>query len=277
MNPDLPRISVVTPSFNQSEFLQATLDSVLSQQYENLEYIVVDGGSTDGTLEILREYEPRLAAVVSEPDLGQTDAINKGFSLASGDLLAWLNSDDTYRPGALRRAAEFMNRNRHVGMVYGNAYYMDEDGREIARYPAARTDHRGLQRGRNTIPQQSMFLRAKLWEMVGPLDPSFFYAMDYDLWYRISALSPIAFQDEYWANFRLHSASKSRTEARRCWPEMMRVHFREGGSRLSVLYAKYLVRRVVEPLMPLRLVYRQWRYRLEAGTEGDARLSGSQL
>lgn len=276
MSPDLPKISIVTPSFNQAEFLRATLDSVLSQGYQNLEYIVVDGGSTDGTREVLTEYEDRLAAWISEPDMGQTDAINKGFSMASGDLYAWLNSDDTYRPGALQRAAEYMSRNRHVGMVYGNAFYIDEAGHEIARYPAAPTDHMGLQRGRNTIPQQAMFFRAKLWEIVGPLDPSFFYAMDYDLWYRVSALTPIAFQDEYWANFRLHSASKSRTEARRCWPEMMRVHFREGGSRLSLLYAKYLVRRVVEPLMPLRLLYRQWLYQIEAVAGSRRRATGSE-
>jgi hypothetical protein len=99
--------------------------------------------------------------------------------------------------------------------------------------------------------------------MVGPLDPSFYYAMDYDLWVRISEVSQIAHEPKPWANFRIHDLSKSRREASRCWPEMMRVHFRDGGSRLSVLYAKYLVRRVVEPIMPLRLNLRRWAFARE--------------
>jgi hypothetical protein len=99
--------------------------------------------------------------------------------------------------------------------------------------------------------------------MVGPLDPTFYYAMDYDLWVRLSAVSPIAYVPRPWAHFRIHDASKSRREAFRCWPEMMKVHFRDGGSRFSILYAKYLVRRVVEPIMPWRLTLRRWRYALE--------------
>jgi hypothetical protein len=148
-------------------------------------------------------------------------------------------------------------------MVYGEAFYVDDAGRPFARYPAGPTDYRGLRRGITTIPQQATFFRARLWRMVGPLDPSFYYAMDYDLWVRLSAVSPIAFVRRPWADFRIHDLSKSRREAFRCWPEMMRVHFRDGGRRLSVLYAKYLVRRVVEPIMPWRLIVRRWRYALE--------------
>lgn len=260
-----PLVSIVTPSYNQAPFLKATLDSVLSQDYPELEYIVVDGGSTDGSGEILAKYENELDAVVSEPDLGQTDAINKGFSLAEGEIFAWLNSDDTYLPGAIREAVDFLQKHPEVGMVYGNAFYMDERGERVARYPAGPTDYRGLRRGVNTIPQQAMFFRSNLWKLVGPLDPSFYYAMDYDLWVRIASLSPIAFHDRYWANFRLHSVSKSMTEANRCWPEMIRVHFRDGGSRFSILYAKYLVRRLVEPLMPLRIKLRRLRFARENG------------
>jgi hypothetical protein len=138
-------------------------------------------------------------------------------------------------------------------MVYGKAYYIDEKSKPVALYPAGQTDYLGLRRGKTTIPQQTMFFRSTLWEMVGPLDSSFYYAMDYDLWTRISAVSPIAFDQEFIANFRLHSASKSLNEANRCWPEMMRVHFRDGGSRLSILNMKYLIRRVVEPIMPWRI------------------------
>jgi glycosyltransferase involved in cell wall biosynthesis len=255
-----PLVSIITPSFNQAEYLEETILSVLGQDYEHIEYIIVDGGSTDGSLDIIERHEDRLSRWISEEDLGQTDAINKGFALASGDVLAWLNSDDTYLPHAVTKAVDFLSENSHVGMVYGKAYYIDEQGEPVALYPAGPTDHQGLRRGINTIPQQTMFFRSVLWKMVGPLDSSFYYAMDYDLWVRISSISPIAFHDEFMANFRLQSASKSMNEARRCWPEMMRVHFRDGGSRFSALYLKYLIRRVVEPIMPWRIRLRRWRF-----------------
>jgi glycosyltransferase involved in cell wall biosynthesis len=268
MSASPPLVTVVTPSFEQAPFLERTLRSVLEQDYPRLEYIVVDGGSRDGSLEILERYSDRLTHWVSEPDLGQTDAINKGFGMARGEILAWLNSDDTYQPGAVSEAVAWLRAHPQVGMVYGQAYYIDEADRVVGRYPAGPTDHRGLRRGVTTIPQQASFFRTDLWRKVGPLDPTFYYAMDYDLWVRISALAPIAFQRRVWANFRLHGASKSLTEAARCWPEMIRVHFRDGGSRFSLLYAKYLVRRLVEPIMPWRLRWRRWAYKAEARLTG---------
>jgi len=268
-----PKVTIVTPSFNQARFLERTITSVLGQDYDNLEYIVIDGGSTDGSLDIIRRYADRLAHWVSEGDLGQADAINKGLAQARGEIVAWLNSDDTYLPGAIAEAVDYLQAHPDVGLVYGKAYYIDEDDRRVADYPAGPTDHRGLRRGVTTIPQQATFFRARLWREVGPLDPTFYYAMDYDLWVRISAAAPIAFHPRPWANFRLHESSKSSNEAYRCWPEMMRVHFRDGGSRFSILYAKYLVRRAVEPLMPLRLRWRRWTYALRArwaGPNADA-------
>jgi len=263
-------VSIVTPSFNQARFLEATLRSVLDQDYPRLEYIVVDGGSTDGSLEIIQRYADRLASWVSEPDKGQTDAVNKGFAFAHGEILAWLNSDDTYLPGAVSEAVRFLGARPEVGMVYGKAFYIDEEGHVVAHYPAARTDYRGLRRGVTTISQQAMFFRSLLWRMVGPLDPTFFYAMDYDLWVRLSAVSPIAFHAVPMANFRLHGTSKSLTAAYRCWPEMMRVHFRDGGSVFSILYAKYLLRRVLEPVMPLRMKWRMLKYSLRSRFEGSS-------
>jgi glycosyltransferase involved in cell wall biosynthesis len=263
MDTQPPLVSIVTPSFNQALYLEATLRSVLEQDYPKIEYIVIDGGSTDGSRAIIERYASRLAYRVSEPDLGQTDAVNKGFSMAQGEVLAWLNSDDTYRPGAISQAVEYLGQHPEIGMVYGQAYYINGDGQVVARYPAGPTDHRGLRRGVTTIPQQATFFRSRLWRMVGPLDPSFYYAMDYDLWVRLSAITPIAYVRKPWANFRLHDSSKSLREAFRCWPEMMRVHFRDGGSRFSVLYAKYLIRRIVEPIMPWRMTLRRWRFALE--------------
>ena len=263
MSSQLPTVSVITPSFNQARFLEKSILSVLEQDYPHLEYIVVDGGSTDGSQDIIERHTDRLAHWISETDLGQTDAINKGFNMARGKILAWLNSDDTYNPGAISEAVEYLTSNPEVGMVYGNAYYIDVEDSRIGRYPARQTSYEGLRRGVNTVCQQSMFFRASLWKVVGPLDPSFYYAMDYDLWVRLAERAPIAFVDRYWANFRLHDDSKSLTAAYRCWPEIMRVHFRDGGGRVSTIYAKYLLRRALEPLMPWRMKLRLAMYNLE--------------
>ncbi len=257
-----PLVSVVTPSFNQAAFLEATMRSVLDQDYPNLEYIVVDGGSTDGSVEVIRRYEERLAYWSSEPDAGQTEAINKGFARARGEILAWLNSDDVYRPGAVAAAVEALRRHPEAGMVYGQADYIGVGGETIGRFPSAPTDLRRLRRGYVHIPQQAAFFRASLWRLVGPLDPSFYFAMDYDLWVRLAALSPIRHIRQVWAAFRLHDDAKTLAAAARCWPEMWRVHRREGGGSLSVLGAKYALRRALEPLIPLRLRTRLWTYRL---------------
>jgi glycosyltransferase involved in cell wall biosynthesis len=241
-------VSIVTPSYNQARYIEATLESVLSQDYPQIEYIVVDGGSSDGSREILERYTSRLAWWVSEPDRGQTDAINKGFARATGEVLAWLNSDDTYNPGAVRAAVEQIQKNPDAAMVYGDASYIDEDGREIGRFPAAQTDYPRLRNGYVHIPQQAAFWRADLWRKVGPLDPSFYFAMDYDLWVRLSALAPLVYvPSRPWANFRLHRDAKTISADDRCWPEMLRVHYRLGGSRLAPIVFKYYLRKLAAP------------------------------
>ncbi len=253
-----PLVTIVTPSYNQAEFLESTILSVIEQDYPRLEYIVVDGGSTDNSLEIIRKYEDRITHWSSEPDAGQTEAINKGFARASGDIFAYLNSDDMYRPGAVREAVEFFSQNAETGMVYGDADYIDEVGITIGKFPAAQTDYRRLRRGYVHIPQQAAFFRAELWDRVGPLDPTFQFAMDYDLWVRIAALKPIQYHRRTWAAFRLHGKAKTMSAAELCWPEMIRVHRRLGGGLFSVIYAKYLVRRLLEPILPYRLSTRLW-------------------
>lgn len=247
-------VSIVTPSYNQARYLEETMRSVLEQDYPHIEYIVVDGGSTDGSREIIEKYADRLAWWVSEKDRGQTDAINKGFARARGDVLAWLNSDDTYQPGAVREAVEFLQRNPQVGLVYGDANYIDEHGRVIGRFPAAQTDYRRLRQGYVHIPQQAAFFRADLWRRVGPLDDSFYFAMDYDLWVRLAREAPIVYYPRLWANFRLHSDAKTIAADDRCWPEMLRVHYRDGGSPFAVIVLKYWIRKLAAP-------YINWRRR----------------
>jgi glycosyltransferase involved in cell wall biosynthesis len=225
----------------------------LDQDYTPIEYLVVDGGSSDGSRGILERYADRLAWWVSEPDAGQTAALNKGFGRAKGEILAWLNSDDVYAPGAVRDAVEYLTTRPEIGMVYGAADYIDASGRRLGRFPAASTDYTRLRRGYVHIPQQAAFFRARLWKMVGPLDSSFHFAMDYDLWLRIAAISPIAFHNRRWAGFRLHPGGKTTARDDLCWPEMLRVHLRLGGSKLSLFYLRYVLRRLLGPVWPLRL------------------------
>ena len=247
-------VSIVTPSFNQARFIEATIRSVLDQDYPEIEYIIVDGGSTDGSEALIRKYADRLSWWVSEPDRGQTDAINKGFARARGDVLAWINSDDTYQPGAVREAVDYLTSHTEAGLVYGDANYIDENGRVIGRFPAAQTDYARLRAGYVHIPQQSAFFRADLWRQVGPLDPSFFFAMDYDLWVRLAALAPVCYHPRLWANFRLHRSAKTISADDRCWPEMLRVHRRLGGSWFAPIVFKYYLRKLASP-------YINWRRR----------------
>lgn len=244
----LPKVSVITPSYNQAAFLEKTIRSVLEQDYPDLEYIIIDGGSDDGSRQIIEKYADRLAYWQSQKDKGQTDAINQGFSRANGEILAWLNSDDVLYPGAIRSAVSYLSQHPEVGMVYGDCDWINAQDKVIGRFPAAQTDLKKLRRGYVHIPQQASFFRAKLWREAGPLDDSFYFAMDYDLWTRLAARSPLLYVKEVWAGFRLHEGAKSIAEDDRCWPEMLRVHYRDGGKKISLFTMKYWLRKILQPL-----------------------------
>jgi hypothetical protein len=169
----------------------------------------------------------------------------------SGEILAWLNSDDTYLPKAVSQAVEFLIKNPGVGMVYGDANLIDNHGETIGKFPARQTDYRLLRRGYVHIPQQSAFFRANLWRKVGPLDPSFHFAMDYDLWVRLSRISTLHYFPSTWANFRLHDEGKTVIADDRCWPEMLRVHRRDSGSWFSWLVFKAKIRPLIYGWLPL--------------------------
>ena len=252
--PNSPLVSIITPSFNQARYLEATIQSVLEQDYPRIEYIIVDGGSSDGSVDVIKKYAGRLAWWVSEQDKGQTDAINKGFNRASGEILAWLNSDDTYNPGAVSAAVKYLTENPDVAMVYADCNYINEQGAVIGKFNSAQTDHRRLREGYVHIPQQTMFFRANYWQELGPLDPSFYFAMDYDLWTRIAARAPIKYlAGQTWANFRIHTSGKTTSADDRCWPEMLRVHYRDGGGFFSIIVAKYYLRKIIGPLWKRRI------------------------
>lgn len=181
------KISVITPSFNQGAYLEETIKSVLLQDYPNIEYIVIDGGSSDESVDIIRKYETKLTYWHSCPDKGQAHAINEGFKIATGEILAWLNADDMYMPGTLHRIADEFNRLPNTDLIYGDCVFIDERGNFI-RYFTECEDYDGqrLLNFSNFIMQPTTFFSCKKLVEVGFLDESFFYAMDYELWCRFT-------------------------------------------------------------------------------------------
>jgi len=205
----LPKISVVTPSFNQAPFLEETIQSVLSQGYPDLEYIVMDGGSTDGSMEIIGKYVDRLADWKSAKDGGQADAIRTGFERATGEILCWLNSDDTIAPGTLRTVGEFFAAHPDVDLVYGDLNLVDAEGKRL--YTARPLLRLGILVYENAfIPQQAMFWRRSLYERVDGVDPKLRFAMDFDLVIRfLLAGATVRKLPGVLANYRWHPAAKS--------------------------------------------------------------------
>lgn len=210
-----PRISIVTPSYNQAAYLEETLRSVLLQGYPNLEYIIIDGGSTDGSQEILRNYSDQLTYWVSEPDEGQTHALNKGFARASGDWLAWLNSDDYLLPGALFELAKGIKANPEVDWFVGTTVAVDRHGKILERLVprvtnGAWTDYVCTRQSGVELPQPSTFWSRKAWLETGNLDESFQYAMDHEYWGRLArkGFYPYCLDREL-AAFRRYDGSKT--------------------------------------------------------------------
>lgn len=202
-----PTVTIVTPSFNQGRFIGETIESVLSQDYSPLEYLIMDGGSTDSTLEVLKSYGGRLTWV-SEKDRGQAHAINKGWTRARGDILAWLNSDDIYLPGAVSKAVAFLQDHPECGAVYGEGYHIGEEGQIIERYP---TEAFNRQRLIETcyICQPTVFIRKGVIEKIGSLDESLHYCMDYDLWFRFAKEFDFGYIPDFLACTRFYPETKT--------------------------------------------------------------------
>ena len=226
------------PSLNQAAYLEQAIQSVLTQDYPNMELIVMDGGSTDGSIDILRRYSRDIAHWESAPDTGQSEALNKAFRHATGDIVGWLNSDDVYTPGTFRAVAKAL-RNAGAGIAMSRWFgFMDGTGIVFDYKENAYTDHTTLVRfwatKGMTINQPCVFFLRRLVQGMDPVfDPSLHYAMDYDLWLRLTLHGDIDVVEGHWANYRFHDSSKSGVGFDKFFPEWHAVSRRYWGERHS--------------------------------------------
>lgn len=205
----LPKISLITPSYNQGQYLEDTLKSVLDQNYPNLEYIVIDGGSQDHSVDIIEKYSSQLTYWISEPDQGQTDALQKGFSKATGDILGWLCSDDILQPNTLSEVAQFFGENPDAQIVYGDSLWIDPKGNLIRPRKEHSFSRYILLYSHNFISQPSTFWTRQVYEQVGGLDSKFDVAMDADLWLRFSEVTELHHVQKLWSCMRIYPEQKT--------------------------------------------------------------------
>lgn len=257
-----PLVSIVTPSFNQAQFLEATIRSVLDQDYLHIEYIVCDGGSTDGSTDIIRRYADRLAWWCSERDDGQSDAVNKGWRRATGQVWSYLNSDDVLVPGAVRAVVEAFGAHPAAGLVHGAWVWIDAAGAQKGTGRGAPTDFRKLLRDGQIpyVAQPASFYRADLLRDVGLVDQSLHLSMDYDLLLRLTRAAPAVYVPHPLAGVRLHAAAKTSALTERHWQESLAVRARYGGRYLLKPWLQYLRYRTLQALpAPLQAVFRRRR------------------
>ena len=222
-----PLVSVVTPSFQSSRFIERTIESVLSQDYPRIEYIVMDGASTDGTVDILDRYRDRLR-YVSAPDGGAADAINRGFAQCSGSIFGWLNSDDIYLPGAIATVVRRFADSPKADVLYGEAVWIDEEEKEIGRYPTASPYRQGIFEKECGICQPATFMRREAFEHVGMLRADLHFTFDYDLWMRLSPERRFEAVPDLLAASRMHRENKSLGSRRQVFEEnidLLRRHY----------------------------------------------------
>jgi glycosyltransferase involved in cell wall biosynthesis len=236
-----PLVTIITPSYNQGNFIEETIQSVLSQEYPNIEYIVVDGGSTDNTLEILRKYSDRLRWI-SEPDRGQSHAINKGFQMARGEIVGWLNSDDIYLPGAIGKVVSSFNSNPEIMMVYGEGNIIDETGRVKRRFPHTEKQYDlwKLIYCSDYILQQTTFFRRCIFDTIPMLDEALCFGMDWDLFIRIGKRFPVGYIPEFLGSVREYSETKTSSGGRERFRELVMIMRRHGYAQYPIAYLNYL-------------------------------------
>ncbi len=237
-----PRVSVITPSYNQGEFLERTILSVLNQDWPNLEYIIIDGGSKDDSRGIIETYAEHLTCWVSEPDRGQTDALKKGLKKASGKYVTWIGSDDVLLPGAITKMVAPLEENPEAGIVYGGVAFIDHQDRvkKALSYPDLSLE-KLLYHKHSTLAQPSSLVRRETLDLAGGLDESLSYCMDYDLWIRLLRISKcVNLGDTILSGYRLHPDSKTVGSYRKMALEKITVNRKYTGDTLNrVIYSHY--------------------------------------
>ncbi len=252
----VPSIAIVTPSFNQAPFLAATIDSILAQNYPALFYHVQDGGSVDGSVEVLKGYGDKISWL-SAPDQGQADAINRGFASVDCEIMAYLNSDDTLLPGALACVANFFAERPDIDIVYGHRIFIDYDGSEIGRAILPAHSDEALHYA-GYVPQETMFWRRRVWDAIGPIDVNFQYALDWDFMLRAQAAGfKFARLRRFLACFRVHDEQKTTKNYELGRKEMQSLRLR----MLGYIPSQIEISRAIAPYLFRQFVF-HWGYRL---------------
>jgi glycosyltransferase involved in cell wall biosynthesis len=250
----LPRLSVVIPSYNQGEFIERTIKSIIDQHYPNLDLILMDGGSTDETLAIIEQYRDHFTHIESGPDGGQSAAIVKGFRLATGKYISWLNSDDTYAPGALNAMGEMLAARPDVAFAYGHTDIINSDDGVIAHKKSVRFSLGVMKYAFLTVPQMSAFWTKALYDEVGGIDTSLRFCMDYDLFVRMASRHPPVLINKHIGNFRVHSSSKTSTLEDVRQAEDAKVHARYCSVKPSNPIAFKAIRTIYTALLCLLMI-----------------------
>ena len=222
-----PLVSIVTPTYNQAEFLAKTIESVMAQSYRNIEYIVLDDGSSDSTPEVLARHRREGILCDRHANMGQTASINRGWLMARGEIVAWLNSDDMLTPNAVAEAVEALEAHPEALLVHGNCDNVDAEGRFLSRYPARQETLESLVFFENTlgIAQPSTFLRRRVLYQVGLLDPAIYWCMDLDYWMRVGLMGKIQYVDgPSWSHYRVHGGAKTSAQQARSAPDFVYVY-----------------------------------------------------
>ncbi len=234
-----PLISVITTSYNQGKFIEFTIKSVIDQSYQNIEYVIIDGASEDETISVLQKYKyhPRIKKIISEKDQGQTDALIKGFNIASGDILCWLNSDDMFIPGSLDKIAEIFSHNSEIDVIVGNLVVVDREGIEVGMWPRRKMSNLDWLSLPQAIGQPATFFTRRAYDLVGGLDPQFEYSMDYDLFMKFGLYGlKFYYINDVLSYFRVHDESKTMALPHKQWRDEFKVFRKNGGSLFSKFY-----------------------------------------
>ena len=248
-----PKITIVTCSINQGRFLEETILSVINQEYPNLEYIIMDGGSKDDSVEIIRKYEKHLAYWVSEPDKGQSDALSKGFERATGEILCWLCSDDLLEKGTLLEVGRVFAGDSRLDVIFGDTIFIDAGGVIMRFYKTLPFNRWLLLNTANYIPQPSVFWTRRIYERAGGLDRSLTMGLDPDLWLRFSETARIRHVRKFWSRMRFYPEIKSLTMKRETLVEHRKLENRYLGPRSEP------VRQATRALAKaMRIAYKRW-------------------